>query len=109
MGRAPGPSRRWVDRMQFGDDVIARQALFSVYVHTAPGFEFAPSNLFHGYQIADRTVVQWGQFSVVRFWPLAPALKLNTLNLPSTCFSFSKAFPPVLLHRSSPSYSFFSE
>lgn len=51
--------------MRYGDDVIARQSLFSVYVHTAPGYEMAPSNLFYGYQIPDRTVVQWGQFSVV--------------------------------------------
>eukprot|EP00884_Botryococcus_braunii_P021242 jgi/Botrbrau1/7801/Bobra.0159s0229.1 len=63
-GHSAPCNNSWARRMRHGDDVIARQSMFSVYVHTAPGYVMAPSNLFYGYQIPDRTVVQWGQFSV---------------------------------------------
>ncbi|GAB4813874.1 hypothetical protein N2152v2_000920 [Parachlorella kessleri] len=44
--------------------VVARQALFSVYVHTAPKFAFSARSIFAGYQIRDRVQVAWGQYTV---------------------------------------------
>ena len=44
---------------------IAQQALFSVYVHTAPGFSYAPGSVFAGYETGQRLPVSWGQHSIV--------------------------------------------
>eukprot|EP00887_Chlorella_sp_A99_P001691 scaffold8.g1691.t1 len=44
--------------------LIARQSLFSVYVHTGGSFAYPPGSLFAGYQIPRRVEVAWGQWSV---------------------------------------------
>ena len=46
------------------DGPIARQSLFSVYVHTAPEYAYNSSSIFSGYQIDNRVHVLWGQYSV---------------------------------------------
>ena len=62
----------WSTHALLYDDTIAQQSLYSVYVHTAPGFSYAPGNLFAGYEVGDRVQVVWGQHSVVR--PLLPSV-----------------------------------
>ena len=62
----------WSTHALLRDDTIAQQSLYSVYVHTAPGFSYAPGNLFAGYEVGDRVQVVWGQHSVVR--PLLPSV-----------------------------------
>jgi hypothetical protein len=47
-------------------DVIARQQLFSVYLHTPPGYRFSPDSIFAGYELSERVQVHWAQYSVVR-------------------------------------------
>ncbi|KAL4439715.1 hypothetical protein ABPG75_002716 [Micractinium tetrahymenae] len=46
------------------DGVIGRQDLFSVYVHTMPGFYYGNGSIFSGYQIDRRVFVTWGQYTV---------------------------------------------
>jgi hypothetical protein len=45
--------------------VVTAQRLFSVYLHTKPGFAFADDSIFAGHEIADRVEVQWAQWTVV--------------------------------------------
>ncbi|KAI3434431.1 hypothetical protein D9Q98_002508 [Chlorella vulgaris] len=44
--------------------VIAQQDLFSVYVHTLPGFTYPNTSIFSGHQINRRVYVHWGQYTV---------------------------------------------
>ncbi|PSC74716.1 Transcription initiation factor TFIID subunit 13 [Micractinium conductrix] len=46
------------------EGVIAQQDLFSVYVHTMPGFFYRNTSIFSGYQIDGRVFVSWGQYTV---------------------------------------------
>lgn len=48
-------------------DIIARQSLFSVYVHVAMGFWYCEGDLFHGYELreSERVEVHWGQHTMV--------------------------------------------
>ena len=65
------------------DDIIAQQSLYSVYVHTSPGFSFAPGNVFAGYEVPDRVQVMWGQHSMVSF--SAPSWRGAACVLPASC------------------------
>ncbi|KAK9812629.1 hypothetical protein WJX72_000912 [[Myrmecia] bisecta] len=82
-------------------DVIAQQTLFSVYVHSAPGYSYAPGNLFAGYEVPGRIQVFWGQFSVVEAErvllrvALKDPLNQRFLLLSETCLPI---YPPQVLY-----------
>ena len=52
----------------FFDDADEQGArgLYKIYTHPRPGFTYAPSSLFYGTEVTNRTRVKWGAVTVAR-------------------------------------------
>ena len=55
----------WKAFFDDADDQGAR-GLYKIYTHPRPGFTYAPSSLFYGTEVTNRTRVKWGAVTVAR-------------------------------------------
>ena len=83
----------------FFDDADEQGArgLYKIYTHPRPGFAYAPSSLFYGTEVANRTRVKWGAVTVAR---AEMRLIVSALRDPRTQRSILMSEAGVPLHRS---------